>query len=78
MSDRLHDAPVGTRAPAIMGGRWYKTEQGWKWNGPNGSGSTFPRPGGDWDGRLIYPGEIDPFDWTEERAARAILAEAKE
>lgn len=51
----LKDAPVGTLAPAIMGGRWYKTERGWKWNGPDGGGGTFPRPGGDWDGRLILP-----------------------
>jgi hypothetical protein len=60
MSDRLTDAPIGTKAPAIMGGRWYRTEHGWKWNGPDGSGSTFPNPGGDWDGDLIYPdGTID-------------------
>jgi hypothetical protein len=53
----LKEAPVGTKAPAIMGGHWYKTERGWKWNGPNGTGGTFPRVGGDWTGKLIYPKE---------------------
>lgn len=24
-------------------------------NGPDGTGGTFPRPGGDWDGRLLVP-----------------------
>lgn len=52
----LDNAPVGTVAPAVMGGHWYRTEHGWKWNGPDGSGSTFERPGGDWTGRL-YVGE---------------------
>lgn len=42
--------PCGTKAPAIMGGWWYKLENGWKWNGPDGNGGTFPGPGGDWDG----------------------------
>ena len=51
----LKNAPVGTLAKAIGGGRWYKTEQGWKWNGPDGTGGTFPRPGGDWIGTLVYP-----------------------
>lgn len=46
--------PVGTVAKAIMGGGWYKTERGWKWNGPNGSGGTFPTPGGDWF-ELVIP-----------------------
>lgn len=55
MTDRLHNAPIGTKAPAIGGGRWYRTDRGWKWNGPDGSGSTFPRPGADWTGDLIYP-----------------------
>ncbi len=50
-------APVGTIAPAIMGGHWYKTERGWKWNGPEGSSGTFPRPGGDWSGKLIVPAD---------------------
>lgn len=52
------DAPIGTQAPAIGGGHWYRTAQGWKWNGPDGCGDTFPRPGGDWDGRLIYPARV--------------------
>ena len=47
----LDSAPLGTKAPAFGGGAWTKTESGWKWN----SGSTFPRPGGDWTGRLILP-----------------------
>jgi hypothetical protein len=52
--DRLRDAPLGTRAPSDMGGAWCKTgPERWKWNGPNGSGGTFPRPGGDWTGKLV-------------------------
>jgi hypothetical protein len=53
----LKNAPVGTLAPAFNGGAWCKTERGWKWNGhvPNGGGSTFPRPGGDWTGKLVPP-----------------------
>lgn len=51
--DRLRDAPTGTRAPAIGGGAWCKVAHGWKWNGPNGGGGTFPRPGGDWTGKLV-------------------------
>lgn len=53
----LAAAPLGTRAPACMGGAWCRVERGWKWNGPEGSGGTFPRPGGDWDGRLLTAGE---------------------
>lgn len=53
----LSTAAVGSKAPAIGGGHWYRAEYGWKWNGPDGCGSTFPRPGGDWDGRLIAPAE---------------------
>lgn len=55
--DRLREAPVGTKAPAIMGGAWLKVGQGrWQWNGGTRCpGSTFPRPGGDWNGDLIYP-----------------------
>ncbi len=52
----LETAPIGTLAPAIGGGHWCRVENGWKWNGPNGSGSTFPNPGGDWNGRLANPG----------------------
>ncbi|MEN2425966.1 hypothetical protein AA0N74_07990 [Chromobacterium vaccinii] len=51
----IENAPIGTKAPAIMGGYWYRTDRGWKWNGPEGSGGTFPRPGGDWNGDLIAP-----------------------
>lgn len=47
----LDNAPLGTKAPSITGGWWVRVEQGWKW----WIGSTFPRPGGDWDGRLIPP-----------------------
>ncbi len=35
--------PVGTKAHAIMGAYWVKTERGWKWF----SGATFPTPGAD-------------------------------
>ena len=56
----VESAPVGTRAPAIMGGHWYKTQRGWKWNGPDGSGGVFPRPGGDWTGKLIAPAAEQP------------------
>lgn len=62
MDQKLRDAPIGTKAPAIMGGHWYRTARGWKWNGPDGSGGTFPRPGGDWDGELIYPEESTRHD----------------
>lgn len=48
-------APLGTRAPAFNGGAWCKVESGWKWNGPDGNGSIFPRPGGDWNGDLVLP-----------------------
>lgn len=52
----LSEAAIGTRAPAIMGGVWFKVRRGgWKWNGPDGNGGTFPKPGGDWNGRLIPP-----------------------
>lgn len=56
LGQKLTDALPGSKAPAIMGGWWWKTNDGqWKWNGPGGSGGTFPRPGGDWDGRIIPP-----------------------
>lgn len=50
------DYPIGTKAHAVMGGYWIKTEGGWKWN----SGSTFPTPGGDACGRCVElpPGEL--------------------
>lgn len=47
----LDNAPIGTRAPAVMGGHWTKTARGWKWC----TGATFPSPGGDWNGKLILP-----------------------
>jgi len=50
----LGNAPIGTKAPSINGGAWYRTERGWKWN----NGATFPRPGGDWNGDLIAPSAI--------------------
>lgn len=37
------DYPIGTKAFAVMGGHWIKTELGWKWC----TGDTFPTPGGD-------------------------------
>jgi hypothetical protein len=51
----LDSYPNGTLAKAIMGGHWCKMPNGWKWNGPDGSGSTFPRPGGDWSGDIHIP-----------------------
>lgn len=57
MKVTVENAPIGTKAPCIMGGHWYRTEHGWKWNGPHGSGGTFPRPGGDWNGDLELPEE---------------------
>lgn len=56
----LDNAPIGTKAPAIMGGHWCRMERGWKWGGPDGVGGTFPRPGGDWNGRLIAPSASAP------------------
>lgn len=56
----LRSAPIGTLAPAIMGGAWLKTDGGWQWNGHcRCPGSTFPRPGGDWNGELILPSATD-------------------
>lgn len=52
---RLNAAPLGTRALAHDGGAWCKVERGWKWNGPDGNGGTFPQPGGDWNGQLVIP-----------------------
>jgi len=33
--------PIGTKAHAVNGGYWTKTERGWQWCG----GATFPTPG---------------------------------
>lgn len=60
---RLRQAPLGTKAPAFNGGHWVKVERGWKWH----CGDTFPRPGGDWMGELIYP------DGTVDRPERPTL-----
>ena len=51
MTLTVENAPIGTKAPAIGGGHWLRTERGWKWC----TGATFPRPGGDWTGYLIAP-----------------------
>lgn len=59
LSVMLKASPLGTKAPAIMGGWWFKMQNGWKWNGPNGNGGTFPNPGGDWNGKLIYPDQAN-------------------
>ena len=60
----LENAPIGTRAPAFGGGAWVKTKHGWRWND---NASTFPRPGGDWNGELIAPkqpqGEPVYYQW---------------
>jgi hypothetical protein len=40
---RLSDYPIGTKAHAIGGGYWIKTNRGWQWF----TGATFPTPGGD-------------------------------
>ena len=45
--------PEGTKARAVTGGAWYKRKRGWKWNGPDGNGGTFPTPGGDACGKCI-------------------------
>lgn len=37
------DYPIGTKAHAVNGGCWTKTERGWQW----GCGATFPTPGAD-------------------------------
>lgn len=36
------DCPIGTKAFAIEGGYWIKTERGWRWRE---HGGTFPTPG---------------------------------
>lgn len=37
------DYPIGTKAYAVGGGYWIKTDRGWKWC----TGDTFPTPGAD-------------------------------
>jgi hypothetical protein len=46
-----HEYPLGTKAKALMGGYWIKTERGWHWPG----GGTFPTPGGDATGEVCLP-----------------------
>lgn len=54
--DKLSSAALGSKAPAIMGGHWLKVEYGWQWNGGTRCpGSTFPTPGGDWNGKIVEP-----------------------
>lgn len=65
------DYPIGTKAPAIMGGHWFRMERGWKWNGPSGSGGTFPTPGGDNNGMVILPVAPPPAAGDAERATKA-------
>ena len=66
----MRNAPIGTRAPQSWAG--IGTEMGWKWNGPDGSGGTFPTPGGDWNGKLIPPALTDAKPAAEAvRASRA-------
>lgn len=51
-SDRpFKDYPLGTKAQAGGGGYWIKNKRGWKWC----TGSTFPSPGGDWNGMISLP-----------------------
>ena len=46
-SRQWSDYPIGSIATSITGGHWFCTEHGWKWNGPDGTGGTFPTPGAD-------------------------------
>ncbi len=50
--------PIGTKAPATMGGHWERVERGWKWC----NGATFPRPGGDATGEVILPVSMDTLE----------------
>jgi hypothetical protein len=45
--------PLGTMAHSCTGGHWLKMDLGWKWNGPEGNGGTFPTPGGNACGACI-------------------------
>lgn len=58
LSDKLTNAPLGTKAPAMIGGYWVKVTNGWQWP----MGSIYPRPGGDWTGELIYPGACEEHE----------------
>lgn len=37
------DYPIGTKAYALGGGHWTKTQKGWEWF----NGDVYPSPGGD-------------------------------
>lgn len=70
------DYPIGTKAHACNGGYWLKMHHGWKWNGPDGSGSTFPTPGGDACGRCVElpdQPEADPYEREAAKAAIKVL-----
>ena len=54
------DYPVGTKAYALMGGCWTKTDRGWRW-GTNGG--VFPTPGADALGDIVLPNEHDKNVW---------------
>lgn len=47
----IEDYPVGTKFQAYGGGYWEKVCSGYKWC----TGATFPRPGGDWNGKICLP-----------------------
>lgn len=69
----LESAPLGTKAPAYGGGHWIRVEHGWKWC----TGSTFPRPGGDWNGKLIPPQrtESEPEQSLMEKVANKLFGD---
>lgn len=48
--------PIGTKAHALMGGHWIKTEGGWKWF----CGDTFPTPAADAFDVTLPDAEDDP------------------
>lgn len=64
----LSNAPLGTRAPAIGGGHWERVKHGWKWC----TGDTFPRPGGDWNGKLMPPPQAKAPQLSREEVEIAI------
>ena len=76
-AERIEAATIGTKAPAVMGGWWCKLELGWKWNGPNGNGGTFPRPGGDWTGHLIPPEPIQRLRQRLEQRMQSAVVDAE-
>lgn len=50
----INDYPNGTKFPSISGGYWLKVDRyAFKWC----TGDTFPRVGGDWNGKVILPKE---------------------